>query len=521
MATSETNKMELTVRSPSSGEVLAKIATHSAEDVRRALGDSRRAQKEWAALSFAERREALARLRETLLDAKNEIVDLITKENGKPRFEALTAEFMSVLDLIRYFEKVSEKTLRRRALALDTELLPHRRSYVEWAPLGVVAIISPWNFPWLLPFGEIVMALAAGNGVVLKPSEVTPLTGLKIQEICERAGLPKGLVAVVVGDGTVGAELIRAKPDKVFFTGSVATGKRVMTAAAEHLIPVNLELGSKDAMIVLEDADLDLASSAALWGANFNLGQACASIERLLVHESVSKEFTRLLVEKMKRLEHGRDIGAITFEKQKATYEAHFGEARNARVEILSGGEWTNERRSHQPTLVTGQSIESLKIYNEETFGPFVAMSTFTSDEEAIRKANATPYGLTAAVFSRHLYRAEWIASRLETGTIMINEVVYTAGIAGTPWGGWKESGFGRTHHADGLYEFAQMRHVHTQRFSWFNMKSLWWYPYTPHQYKLFEAIVDRHRPGVFAKARAWARVAMEALKMLKREPRI
>jgi len=393
----------------------------------------------------------------------------------------------------------------------------------------VVAIISPWNYPFLLPFGEILMALVAGNAVVFKPSEITPLTGLKIQELCNQAGFPEHLIQTVLGDGGLGAAIIEQKPAKIFFTGSVSTGKKVMAAAAQHLIPVNLELGGKDAMIVLPDADLDFATSAALWGSFSNSGQVCASTERILVHESISEPFLDVLKAKLGLLRQGpsqtmnNDLGAITFEKQKDIYARHIAQAKARGATFVSGGEFTDDtsRRFLRPTIVTGPDIESLDIYNEETFGPVVAVSTFKTVDEAVRKANASRYGLLASVITRNQALGEEVARRLEVGTVTINEVTYTAGLGETPWGGVKESGFGRSHADMGLLEFVNVRHIHKPRARILVFKSLWWFPYTSHQYAMFRQMLNLYRRSWIAKLRAFPHFLWNFVQMVKNEKRL
>lgn len=511
---------ELKVTAPATGELLATLKPTSHEEIHSAMASCQLAQKAWAQVSPGQRVKAVTRLRELIASDHDTLVNLIHQENGKPKFEALCAEVMPSLDFSKHFEKITPRLIKNKPIRLGTPLLPHRHSWIEYEPLGVIAIISPWNFPWLLPFCEVVIALLSGNGVILKPSEVTPLSGMKIQEYCERAGLPKGLVQVVIGDGTVGAELVRAKPAKIFFTGSVVTGKKVAVAAAAQLIPVNLELGGKDAMIVLEDADLELATSAALWGANFNLGQACASVERILVHVNIAERFSRKLINKIARL-HTDDLGCVTFDKQKLVYDAHLNEAKAAGATILTGGSWSDDRKQLKPTIVAGAEIEKMSVYTDETFGPVAALTTFTTDDEAVFKANSSQYGLTASVFSQCLKRAKAVAGKIEAGTVTINEVLYTAGIPGTPWGGWKDSGLGRTHHDEGVLDFVQMRHIHAPRWNWVSKKSLWWFPYSYHQRLTFENLINFHGRGFAKKLRALAGATWHLMRMLLSEPRI
>src|ERR1044072_3176208 len=277
---------------PATGEEVGRVPLRSFEEVEAAVARARAAQKAWGRLSFKERAEVVLRARSLALEEMDEIAELISRESGKPAAEALAMELVPTLDLMQFFARQSERMLRPEKLDIGLYRFMGRTSVIEYRPLGVVGIISPWNFPWATPLGEVVMALMAGNAVVLKPSELTPLVGLKVGEIFERAGLPEGLLEVVTGGGSTGAGRVEAGVDKVMFTGSVPTGKRVAEAAARKLLPVVLELGGKDPMIVFEDADLSAASSAAVWGAFANSGQAGASVERGYVQEPIAEEGT-------------------------------------------------------------------------------------------------------------------------------------------------------------------------------------------------------------------------------------
>lgn len=509
----------LVTRNPSTGEALASLPPFNVEALPTAFAAARTAQAEWAKLPVKFRAKKLLDLREAILDSKQELAELISRENGKPIFESLANEIFPALDLLTFYAGNAPRILKPRSIPMG--LMKHRRSRLEHHPLGVVAVISPWNYPFLLPFGEIAPILAAGNAILFKPSEITPLIGLKIQELLDRAGFPKGLVQTLVGDGKVGAALIAQRPAKVFFTGSVATGKKIMAQAAADLTPVNLELGGKDAMIVLDDADLDYATSAALWGGYSNSGQVCASIERILVHESIAGTFKKELTRKIALLRTGdplssvTDLGAITLEKQKDIYASQLDEARRNSQEFLAGGSFSADRTRLAPTLVTGPSIESLQVYEEETFGPVVALSTFKTDEEAIAKSNSSKYGLLGAIITRNVARARKIASRLEVGTVTINEVLYTAGIGETPWGGIKYSGIGRSHGENGLLEAVHVRHIHEPRLPGVWFKSPWWFPYSSHKFGLFVAAAELYRKGWFAKLAALPGALAQALRWL------
>src|SRR5215212_6343846 len=312
---------EVVSYNPATGDEVGRVPLASAEEVGAAVARARAAQKGWGALSFRERARVVMRARALVLEAMDEIAELVARESGKPAAEALAMEIVPALDLMQFFARKAERMLRPEKIDIGLYRFLGRTSVVEYRPLGVVGIISPWNFPWATPLGEVVMALMAGNCVVLKPSELTPFVGLKVGEVFKRAGLPEGLLEVVTGDGSTGAALVEAGVDKVMFTGSVPTGRRVAEAAARKLLPVVLELGGKDPMIVFEDADLSAASEAAVWGAFANSGQACASIERCYVHERVAEDFTSRVVEKVRTLkqgaggDEGADIGAMSNER--------------------------------------------------------------------------------------------------------------------------------------------------------------------------------------------------------------
>lgn len=506
-------------KNPANGEVLKSIPMTAPSELPRLFTQARVAGEAWAARSLRQRAELLLGLRETLLDSIDEVVDVIHRENGKPRFEALSNEIFPCVDALTFLAHRGPGLLRDRKIPMI--LMKHRKSVLNYWPLGTVAVISPWNYPLLLPFSQIAAAVMAGNSVIFKPSEVTSWVGLKIQELFARSAFPDHLVQTVVGDGALGAAIIENKPNKIFFTGSVSTGKKVMAAAAQHLIPVNLELGGKDPMIVLADANLDYATSAALWGGFSNAGQVCASTERLLLHESIAEPFLKLFREKIARLRHAEDLGPATFEKQKQVYSSQIADAKSAGAEFLTGGDFDPSGNFLRPTLVTGDRIETLAIYNEETFGPVIAVTTFNSVDEAIRKANASRYGLLASVITRNRRLGEQVARRLEAGTVIINEVTYTAGIAETPWGGVKDSGIGRTHGEAGLMEFVNIRHIHQPRSRLFVFKSLWWYPYTEIQYALFRTVMNLYRRSWLDKLRAFAETLFAFARYLKSDRRL
>lgn len=493
-------RAEIVSYDPATGEEIGCVPVASAAEVREAVACARAAQKRWAGLSYRERGRVVQRARKIVLGELDALAHLISRESGKPATEAVMMELVPTLDLMRYFARATGRLLRPERIDIGQYALMGRSSRIVYEPLGVVGVISPWNFPWAIPVGEIVMALMAGNCVVLKPSELTPLTGLKIGEVFARAGLPEGLLRVVTGDGQTGAALVEAGVDKIIFTGSVATGRRVAEVAGRNLVPVVLELGGKDPMIVLADANLETAAAAAVWGAFANSGQACASVERCYVQETIAEEFTARVVELTRALRQGEgarvgaDVGAMSCERQRAVVEDHLREAVGRGARILAGGGRGSETGAfHEPTVIAGVD-HSMKLMREETFGPVLPLMTFRDEEEAIRLANDSSFGLTASVWTRDIRRGERIASRLEAGTVMINEVLYTHGIAQTPWGGVKLSGSGRTHGRAGLLELVHAKHVHTNRFA--RLQDLWWFGYTPESAELFRAFARRFTTG-------------------------
>ena len=348
------------------------------------------------------------------------------------------------------------------------------------------------------------MALMAGNAVVLKPSELTPLIALKIGELFQRAGLAGGLLKILTGNGSTGRALIDARVDKIMFTGSVATGKRVAEAAAKYLTPVVLELGGKDPMIVLEDADIDNAARGAVWGAFANSGQACASVERCYVQESIASRFIGRVVAETEALKQGLgsdsaiDVGSMSNQRQLEIVSEHVDDARRRGAEILTGGRRVQNLSGlfYEPTVLTNVD-HRMTIMRDETFGPVLPVMTFKTEAEAIELANDSPYGLTASVWTRNIAKGKRIAELIHAGTVMVNEVVYTHGIAQTPWGGIKDSGYGRTHGRMGLLELVSPQHIHVNRISF--LPDLWWFSYNPKAVKLFGGLAASFTTGSIA----------------------
>jgi acyl-CoA reductase-like NAD-dependent aldehyde dehydrogenase len=490
---------EIISRDPATGEEVGRAPLTLPEEVARAVGRARSSQAAWAATSFRARGRIILRARKIILGELDEIALLISRETGKPIAEAIAMEMAPGLDLMQYFARKTESLLQRERINVGLYGWMGRTSYLVHKPIGVVGIISPWNFPWATPLAEVVMGLMAGNAVVLKPSELTPLTALKIKEVLEQAGLPDGLLQVVTGDGSTGAALIGAGVNKIMFTGSVATGRRVAEAAANYLIPVVLELGGKDPMIVLEDAHIENAARGAVWGAFANCGQSCAAVERCYVNETVSQKFTDAVVAETKRLQQSgdkqSDLGPMSSEQQLRVVERHVYEATAQGALALTGGERTSDAAGpfFPPTVLINVNQE-MNVMREETFGPVLPIMKFKTDDEAIRLANDSLYGLTASVWTNDLARGKRIAEQIDAGTVMINEALYVHAVGQTPWGGVKHSGFGRTHGRAGLLELVNQQHIHVNHFAW--VPDVWWFNYTPSAGKLFRSLARRFASG-------------------------
>ena len=508
-------------RNPRTGSILKEIPKTPIESLPQVFERAARAQILWSKISVHERAKKMIHLRDVLCRRLDEIAQVISEENGKPTFEALTCELVPSLELISYFVKIAPKKLKEHEVKFRNPMMNYRKSTIIHQPMGTIAVISPWNYPFLLAFGDLVCALLAGNAVVFKPSEYTSFVAQKIQELFDEAGFPVDILQTVYGEGDLGAAIIDQRPAKISFTGSVRTGKAIMKQASQYLIPLSLELGGKDAMIILPDADLDYATSAALWGGFTNSGQVCASTERLLIHETIAPAFTAKLKEKLSLLSSDTDLGVCTMEKQKQVYEDHLQDAKAHHLDFYSGGIMSSDRTRLIPTLVGGAEIESSKIYNEETFGPVMAITTFKSVKEAIDKANRSPYGLLASVITSNMSLGEEIARELQVGSVMINEVLYSAGLPETPWGGMKDSGFGRKHSKVGLYEFTFPKHINRPRFGFLTFKSWWWFPYTGYQTQFFRAWGGMYKGGIFEKLFNFPHFLWTLLKFIKNEPRL
>ena len=448
---------------PATGEILGTVPVAGPEEVAAAVARAREASHRWSHMGFSARRDELVAFRRALASRAEEMAELIHRENGKPRLDGLL-ETMMALGHLHHAAMRAERALRTRKVS--SGLMANFRSTVSYHPLGVVAVIGPWNYPLFTPMGSIAYALAAGNAVIFKPSELTPLVGQLLGEIASASIAVPDVFQVVTGDGRTGAALARAEVDKVAFTGSTATGKKVMAAAAERLTPVLMELGGKDPMIVAEDADIDKAAEAAVWGALTNAGQACTSIERIFVVEPVYDRFVEKVLGEARQVRWGADdeahIGAITMARQVDIIREHLEDAVARGAKVLLGGP-DEIRGNFVPPTVLVDVKPDMRIMTEETFGPVVPIARVRDSDQALEQANASRYGLGSSVFGKA--RAREIADRIRAGMTSINSALAFAGVTSLPFGGVGDSGFGRIHGDEGLREFARTKATAEERF--------------------------------------------------------
>ena len=463
-------KRRLKLQSPSDLRDLGEIEVNTASDVRVALERARVAQAKWEKVDLSERVAVMERALEILLARQDEFVATIMEESGKAQTEALMIEIFAACDTLRYFSRRALKVLRPQRRSMHGVLWWTKKCRVVYRPLGVVGVISPWNGPFILSINPTVQALLGGNAVLLKPSEVTPNSGALVGKLFNEAGLPKDLLTVLSGDGETGAALVQAGVDKITFTGSVGTGKKVALACAEQLIPCTLELGGKDPMIVCADADLDKAAAGAVAGAIFNTGQYCCGTERIYVVESVADAFTQKVVERVKALRQGHtgefDVGAMFSKNQLDLVESHVNDALANGARLLTGGRRnpTLEGLYYEPTVLVDVT-HSMRIMEEETFGPVLPVMRVRDEEEAIVMANDTSFGLSANVWSRNIERAENLAVQVDSGSVCVNDFAMAYGVLEAPFGGRKNSGLGQVNGDEGLRSYCFAQSVITDRF--------------------------------------------------------
>lgn len=451
--------------------------TH-AVDTAQALEKARSAFEVWSTTDIEKRLGLVTNLRRLILQRLDTVLGVIRESTGKVEVEALNADILPTLEMIRYYEKKAARFLQPQKRKTPFIFLKNY-SYLEYKPLGVVLIISPWNYPFQLSLVPLVSALIAGNTVLLKPAEITAKVGTLIQDLMDEAGFPPGVAQVIIGGRAVGEELIHACPDKILFTGSVGTGRHIAEAAAQDLVPVVLELGGKDPMVVFEDALLDRAVEAAVYGAFANSGQLCVSVERVYVQDTVYEQFAARVAARAAAVRVGTgpdcDIGPMTTASQLQVVLAQVEEA------VAQGAKPLTELR-HQGLLfyplVLRDVTHAMRIMQEETFGPVLPLMPFGSEAEAVALANDTMFGLNASVWSQDLEKAKRVVRRLVTGNAYINDVVKNIGNPDLPFGGVRQSGFGKYHGPEGLRTFSLATAVMVSRNR--ARREINWFPYTP-----------------------------------------
>ena len=465
-----TDYREIPVENPATGEILGAVANLGAGEVADLALRGRAAQPAWEALGFEGRGRVLRRCRKWLLDQGERVAGTIVAETGKTWEDALVTELGYTASALGHWARHAPKYLADERVRSSSPFVLGRKLVVRYEPLGLVGVIGPWNFPLINSFGDCVPALAAGNAVILKPSEITPLTSLLMEEMLRECGAPQGVFQVATGDGETGAALVD-EVDYVMFTGSTATGRTVMARAAETLTPVGLELGGKDPMIVLRDADVDRAAHAAAYYSMCNGGQVCIAIERVYVEAPVYDEFVGKVADEVRRLRQGPptapgevEVGAVIFPPQLELIEDHVRDAVEKGARVLVGGHARRDGgRYFEPTVLVDVD-HSMKAMTEETFGPTLPVMRVHDAEEALRLANDSPYGLAASIWTRDARRGEALARRIETGAVCVNDAMLNYFALEAPMGGRKASGLGSRHGAGGIRKYCAQQTILTTR---------------------------------------------------------
>ncbi len=473
-------RRRMSVANPANEQPIGELSMATGEDVRAAVARARAAQPAWEAAGFKARAAVMRRALALLLERQESYIDVIVRETGRSRFETIVMEIFPGCDSLSYYAKHAEQLLSDRKVPMH--LLRMKKLVINYKPLGVIGIITPWNGPFILSLNPTVQALMAGNTVVLKPSEVTPFSGRLVGDLFREAGLPDDVLTIVEGDGEAGAALVDAGVDKVSFTGSVRTGRKVGEACGRNLVPCTLELGGKDPMVVCADADLARAAQGAVFGAFMNAGQFCCSTERVYVVEEVAEEFTRRVVEKTKTLKLGTegefDIGPVIWPKQLETIERHVADAISKGARVLAGGRCATEigKLFYEPTVLVDVTHD-MAIMREETFGPILPIVRVRDDDEAVRLANDTVYGLAANVWTRDERKAIGLAKRICAGSVCVNDSAITYGAVEAPFGGRRTSGVGQVNGETGLRGYCFAQPIVIDRFGAKDEQV--WYPYT------------------------------------------
>ncbi len=487
---------------PATGETIGSSPIHTPEDLKQAIAQARGAQKEWARWPVKKRARALKPVLHYLVEQADTLAETISKDNGKPRVDAMATEVLPAAMALKYYMKHAGKFLKTRPIPCGNLLLVNKRSRLARVPFGVVGIISPWNYPFAIPFSEVVMALLAGNGVVLKTASDTQQVGLALKECFQAAPLPPGLFHFLNLSGREAGTGMLEKGtgvDKLFFTGSVPAGKWLMAKASETLTPHVLELGGNDPMLVCDDADLSRAAAGAVWAGLSNAGQSCGGVERVYVHEAVYEQFLAELKTKVENLRPGNgldwdaDLGVMTTKKQVELVKTHIEEAVEQGAQIFAQSPPPEDKArmlTYHPATVLTNVTHDMVVMKEETFGPVLGVMKVKDMEEALRLANDSDLGLTGSVWSRNRKKALSLGARIQAGAITVNDHLMSHGLAETPWGGFKESGIGRTHGRLGFDEMTRPQ-VLVNDILPFARRNMWWQPYSRKVYAGLKGLME------------------------------
>ncbi len=469
---------------PATLEVVGEVEETPVSKIPEIFNAARIAQRAWRDLDVSARAKIVIKVNNYLATKMDDISLVITRETGKPPLEAFSSEVYGAMDSTFYYYSIAEDTLGKdEEIPLGFYGSLDKSSFLTYKPLGVIGVIGPYNYPFAIPFGQITQALIAGNAIVFKPSSETVLVGKEIQAVFDSVqDIPKNLVQTVFGAGSVIGNAIVDHADKIVFTGSTETGKGIMRKAADRLVPVCLELGGKAAMVVLPDANLKRAVLAARWGCFTNSGQVCSSVKRLYLHESIADQFIPDLVASTKQLKQGNpvepniDVGTMINEGQMQKVLDAIETAKRQGATVLCGGRRKPGLPGYfmEPTIL-GNCTNDMDCVQKEIFGPVLPIITFKSEREVIDMVNANQYGLTSSVWTENHENGIRLGKQIDTGTIMINEIVYTFALSQTPWGGCKQSGMGRTHGRWGFLEMSEPFHVHVDKYK---EPDGWWMPY-------------------------------------------
>jgi acyl-CoA reductase-like NAD-dependent aldehyde dehydrogenase len=486
------NGSTFAVENPATGETIAHLPDMDAAQVKELVDRARAAQPAWAALGYDERARFMFRLRKWIVDNRDRVARTVMDETGKTREDALIADVFTTADALGFWATKAGEYLADERVRSTNPFVLGKKIVVRYRPFGVAGVIGPWNYPIANCFGDAVPALMAGCTVVMKPSEVTPLSSLLMEEGLREAGVPEDVCLVATGTGATGAALVD-EVDVVMFTGSTRTGKKVAARAVESLTPFSLEMGGKDPMIVLRDADVERAVNEAVYWGMANGGQICQSVERVYVEEPVYDEFVTKVVDRVKELKQGRstgpgtaEVGAVTFGPQQEIIERHIRDAVDKGAEIRTGGKAADlgQGRWFEPTVLTNVD-HTMECMTEETFGPTLPIMKVSDSEEAVRLANDSRYGLNSSVYTRDVEKGEAIARRLTAGNACVNDTVVNYAAAAAPFGGTGESGMGVRHGPQGIRKYCGVQTILVTRRAL--KREAYMFPYSPMKSKLVE----------------------------------